>query len=146
MKVILLEDVKGKGKKDDIINVSDGYGNNYLIKNKLGVLYTEGSKKVLDKEIIKRKDEEDALVSGYMKVKNKLEDKNICFKVSAGKDDKVFGNISSKQIVEELKKLGFNIDKKCLKIDHNIDTLGTHKVLVELHKRVKFNINIIVSK
>lgn len=146
MKVILLEDVKGKGKKDDIINVSDGYGNNYLIKNKLGVLYTEGSKKVLDKEITKRKDEEDALVSELMQVKNKLEDKNINFKVSTGKDDKVFGNISSKQIVEELKKLGFNIDKKCLKIDHNIDTLGTHKVLVELHKKVKFNINIIVSK
>ena len=146
MKVILLEDVKGKGKKDDIINVSDGYGNNYLIKNKLGVLYTEGSKKILDKEITKRKDEEDALITELMKVKNKLEDKNILFKVSAGKDDKVFGNISSKQIVEELKKLGFNIDKKCLKIDHNIDTLGTHKVLVELHKKVKFNINIIVSK
>ncbi len=146
MKIILLKDVKGKGKKDDIINVSDGYGNNYLIKNKLGVLYTSGSKKVLDTEINKRKDEEEALINNLNKIKSKLENKNIHFKVSTGKNDKVFGNISSKQIVEELKKLGFNIDKKNLKIDHEINTLGTHKVLVELHKKVKFNINIVVDK
>ncbi len=146
MKIILLKDVKGKGKKDDIIEVSDGYGNNYLIKNKLGVLYTSGSKKILDSEINKRKEEEDKLVDDLNKIKDKLEDKNINFKVRAGKDDKVFGNISSKQIVDELKKMGYAIDKKCLKIDHPIDSIGVHKVLVELHKRVKFNINIVVSK
>ena len=60
--------------------------------------------------------------------------------------DKVFGNISSKQIVDELKKIGYDIDKKCIKIDGNIDTLGVHKVLVELHKKVSFYINIVVSK
>ncbi len=146
MKVILLEDVKGKGKKDDIINVSDGYGNNYLIKNNLGVLYTEGSKKVLDKEISKRKDEEDALVTELTKIKNKLENKNIIFKVNTGASDKVFGNISSKQIVEEIKKLGYSLDKKSLKIEGNLDTLGVHKVLVELHKKVKFYINIVLEK
>ncbi len=146
MKVILLQDVKGKGKKDDIIVVSDGYGNNFLIKNKLGVLYTSGSKKVLDKEISKRKEEEDNLVSELEKIKNKLENKNIKFKVATGTNDKVFGNISSKAICDELKKMGYNIDKKCLKIDNSLDTLGTHKILVELHKRVKFNINIILEK
>ena len=77
MKVILLEDVKGKGKKNDIINVSDGYGNNYLIKNKLGVLYTEGSKKVLDKEMELKKSEEDALVSKYQEIQKRLENKTL---------------------------------------------------------------------
>lgn len=146
MKVILLEDVKGKGKKDDIINVSDGYGKNYLLKNKLGVLYTEGSKKVLDKEIKVRQDREDALVSDLTKIKEKLENKNIKFKVKVGKEDKVFGNISTKQISEEVKKLGFNIDKKCIKPDGNIDSLGTHRVLIELHKKVKFYINVVLDK
>ena len=146
MKIILLSDVKGKGKKDDIIEVSDGYGNNYLIKNKLGVLYTKGSKNVLDKEIELRKEKEEALVSKLNDIKNKLENKNIKFKVKTGKEDKVFGNISTKQISEEIKKLGFNIDKKCIKPDSSIDSLGIHRVLIELHKKVKFYINVVLDK
>lgn len=146
MKIILLKDVKGKGKKDDIIEVSDGYGNNYLIKNKLGVLYTKGSKNVLDKELNIRKEKEDNLVNELSKIKKKLENNNIKFKVNTGVQDRVFGNISTKQICDELKKLGYNIDKKCIKTDSNIDSLGVHKVLIELHKKVKFFINIVVDK
>ena len=138
MKIILLEDVKGKGKKDDIIEVSDGYGKNYLIKNKLGVLYTKGSKKVLDKELFDREEEEKALIDKLNKIKEKLENKEIKFKV--------FGNVSSKQISEEIKKLGYDIDKRNLKITENIDTLGVHKVLIELHKKVKFYINVVLEK
>lgn len=146
MKIILLKDVKGKGKKDDIIEVNDGYGNNYLIKNKLGVLYTSGSKKVLDKELDIRQKEEDSLVSELNEIKKKLENKDVTFKVKTGKEDKVFGNVSTKQISDELKKLGFNIDKKCIKTNSNIDTLGVHKVMVELHKKVSFFINVILVK
>ena len=111
MKVILLKDVKGKGKKDDVIEVSDGYGNNYLIKNKLAVMYTKGSKNVLEHEINIRQQKEDALICELNIIKGQLENKDINFKVSTGKGDKVFGNISTKQICEELKKKGFNIDK-----------------------------------
>ena len=146
MKVILLSDVKGKGKKDDIIDVSDGYANNYIIKNKLGVPYTSGSKKVLDKELDDRKKKEDALVEELTIIKNKLENKEIKFKVKVGTQDRVFGNISTKQISDELKKLGFNIDKKCMKPESNLDTLGVHKVLIELHKKVKFYINVRLDK
>lgn len=146
MKVILISDVKGKGKKDDIINVSDGYAQNYLIKNKLGVIYTDGSKKILDKEIDERKKKEDALIEELSKIKEKLDNKNIKFKVKVGAQDKVFGNVSTKQISDELKKMGFNIDKKCIKPDGNIDALGVHKVLIELHKKVKFYINVVLDK
>lgn len=146
MKVILLNDVKGKGKKDDIIEVSDGYGNNYLIKNKLGVLYTSGSKKVLDKELNIRQEKEDILVNELNEIKKKLENKDLTFKVKTGAQDKVFGNVSTKQISDELKKIGFNIDKKCIKTNSNIDTLGVHKVMIELHKKVNFFINIILVK
>ena len=146
MKVILLKDVKGKGKKDDIIEVSDGYGNNYLIKNKLGVLYTKGSKTILDKELNLRQEKEAALVSELNEIKKKLENTNIKFKVNTGKDGRVFGNVSTKQICDELKNKGFNIDKKCLKTNSNIDSLGVHKVLIELHKKVSFFINVVVSE
>lgn len=146
MKIILLKDVKGKGKKDDIIEVSDGYGNNYLIKNKLGVLYTSGSKKILDKELNIRQEKEDNLINELNEIKNRLENKDITFKVKTGEYDKVFGNVSTKQISDELKKIGFNIDKKCIKTNSNIDTLGVHKVLIELHKKVNFFINVVLVK
>jgi len=146
MKVILLKDVKGKGKKDDIIDVSDGYGNNYLIKNKLGVLYTKNSKKILDKEIDSRVREENKLVYKLNEIKKKLNNIDLKFSVKTGLQDKVFGNISTKQISDELKKLGFNIDKKNIKTQGSIDTLGVHKVLIELHKKVSFFINVILEK
>ena len=72
MKIILLEDVKGKGKKNDIIEVSDGYGNNYLLKNKLGVLYTSHSKKVLDNSLEDAKKKEDELVNSLNEIKELL--------------------------------------------------------------------------
>ena len=146
MKVILLKDVKNQGKKDDIITVSDGYANNYLIKNKLAVMYTKTSKNVLDSEIKERNDLEDKLVCDLTKIKDKLNNKEFKFKVSTGKEDKVFGSISSKQIHEELKKLGYDIDKKNIKIETPLDTLGIHEVKIELHKKVKFIIKVILVK
>jgi len=146
MKIILLKDVKGKGKKDDIIEVSDGYGNNFLIKNKLGVLYTEGSKKKLDNELSLRQEKENELIKELEEIKRKLENKDLKFKVKTGEQDRVFGNISTKQISDELRKLGFNIDKKNLKTNSNLDCLGVHKVLVELHKKVSFFINVVLVK
>lgn len=145
MKVILLKDVKTKGKKDDIIDVSDGYATNFLIKNGLAVQYTKRSKEVLDNEISIREQEEAALVKKYNEIKSKLENKEINFKVKTGAQDKVFGTVSSKQIAEELAKLGFAIDKKCIH-NNTIDVLGTHNVLIELHKKVKFNIKIVLKK
>lgn len=146
MKVILLQDVKKQGKKDDIINVSDGYAHNFLIKNGLAVAYTETSKNVLDKQIQKRNDDEEKLVESLNVIKKKLENKNIEFKVKTGKEDQVFGTISTKQIADKLKELGFDIDKKKISSDTNIDTLGTHKVDICLHKRVKFQINVVLKK
>ena len=146
MKVILLKDVKGQGKKDDIINVSDGYATNYLFKNGLAVPETKKSKEVLDRSLLARHLEEESLVSGLEKIKDQLKNKQVVFQVKTGKDDKVFGVISTKQISEELKKMGFSIDKKCIKSDHVIDSLGTHEVQIELHKRVKFPLKVVLKK
>lgn len=146
MKVILLKDVKGQGKKDDIIEVSTGYANNFLIKNKLAVMYTEGSKKVLDQQIKVREDNEAALVAELTEVKNKLQNKKISFKVKTGADDKVFGTVSTKQISDEIKKLGYDIDKKKIFIDGNISSLGSHEVVIKLHKKVEFKIIVHLEK
>ena len=146
MKVILLKDVKSQGRKDDIINVSDGYANNYLIKNKLAVAYTDTSKKILDKQIQIRNDEEAKIVANLTEIKNKLNDKIIEFKVKTGKDDRVFGTVSSKQISDKINELGYDIDKKCILIDTPLSSLGTFKVKIKLHKKVEFNINIKLIK
>ncbi len=146
MKVILLKDVKGQGKKDSIINVSDGYANNYLIKNNLAVAYTKRSSEILNEELDKRQLEEEALVNNYNKIKKSLEDKILTFKVKTGAEDRVFGTVSNKQISDKLKEMGYNIDKKNIKTDIAISSLGITEVDVELHKKVKFKLKIQLVK
>lgn len=146
MKVILLKDVKSQGKKNDIIDVSTGYANNYLIKNKLAVAYTETSKKILDKELKEKQDIEEELVNSLNAIKKSLNNKVVEFKVKTGKEDKVFGTISSKQISDKLNEMGYKIDKKNIIIDSPISNLGTHKVLIKLHKKVEFSIDVKLVK
>ena len=146
MKVILLKDVKKQGKKDDIIEVSDGYGMNYLIKNGLAVAATKTSTKILSNELDKRKQEEEELVKKMQEMRDKIIRENITFKVKTGAMDKVFGNVSSKQIAEYLNKMGYKVDKKQIQIDAPLDTLGVHNVTVELHKKVRFNVRVNLVK
>ena len=146
MKVILLKDVKSQGRKDDIINVSDGYANIYLLNIQLAVAFTDTSNKILDKQIQIRNDEEEKVIANLTEIKNKLNDKIIEFKVKTGKDDRVFGTVSSKQISDKINELGYDIDKKCILIDTPLSSLGTYKVKIKLHKKVEFNINIKLIK
>lgn len=146
MKVILLQDVKKQGKKDDILEVSDGYANNFLIKNKLAVPYSKKSKEVLDTELEIRKEQEEKKVLECEQLAKEIQKKKLVFLLKSGKDGKTFGSISSKQINEELKKMGFNIDKKCIHIDETIDSLGCYEVEIELHKKVVFKITVEIKE
>ena len=106
MKVILLQDVKKQGKKDQIIEVSDGYAKNFLIKNGLAVQATQTSRNRLEKELDTRAQQEAARIEECKTIAEKLKNEEVIIKVKTGEQDKVFGNVSSKQIHEELKKMG----------------------------------------
>lgn len=146
MKVILLQDVKKQGKKDQIIDVSDGYARNFLIKNGLAVPATTTSKKILEKELDQRRQAEEAYIEECQQIVEKLKKIDLSIKVKTGQQDKVFGTVSSKQICEELKRQGIEIDKKKICIDYPLDTLGTHRVKVQLHKKVEGEIKVTLKK
>ena len=143
MKIILIDNVKGTGKKDEVKEVKDGYGS-FLIKNKKAVLYSTKSNEVLNTQIKDRNDKEERLILECTNIKNKLEKDTLEFLVKTGNDGKVFGSISSKQISEELKKKGYNIDKKLIDRE-NLNTLGSHTVTINLHKKVVALLNVVLK-
>ena len=143
MKIILIDNVKGTGKKDEAKEVKDGSGS-FLIKNKKAVLYSTKSNEVLNTQIKDRNDKEEQLILECTNIKNKLEKDTLEFLVKTGNDGKVFGSISSKQISEELKKKGYNIDKKLIDRE-NLNTLGTHIVTINLHKKVVAHLNVVLK-
>lgn len=135
MKIILLQDVKKQGKKGEIIEVKEGYGN-FLIKNKQAVLATTTGVNRLNEEKKHKAQEEAKLIKECEKIKKQLESITLEFQVKTGTNDRVFGSISAKQIEESLKNKGFTINKKQIKIDNPIASLGFHNVKIELHKQV----------
>lgn len=144
MKIILTKDIKGQGKKGQIKEVKDGFGS-FLIKQGDAVLASEGNVKQLNTQKKKALEQEEQLIKECEQIKQKLEQLTIQITVKTGNQDRVFGSVSSKQIVTELKNKGYNIDKNKVKINEALTSLGTHIVDIELHKQViaKVKINLI---
>ncbi len=143
MKIILLKDIKKLGKKDEIVEVKDGYAK-FLINNNQAVLYTHRSNEVLNREISSREEQEEKLIDECNKLKIKLEAEKPILKVKVGSNGKLFGTVSTKQIHEKLIELGYKIDKK--KIEKpDITTIGNYEVKINLHSKVKAKIKINVK-
>lgn len=137
MKVILLQDVKNVGKKDAIVEVSDGYGRNYLIKNKLAVLLTDKSKEILSQQQQAKQQELQKQKEEAIELKDKIEKITLTFQGKAGKDGKLFGTVSTVKICEQMaKQYNINLDKRKFISKENITSLGTYDLKIELFKDV----------
>lgn len=146
MKVIFIKDLKGQGKKGEIKEVKDGYAENFLIKKGYAIVANEGNLKQYNTGLEKAKQKEQEKIVACNLIKKELEKISINIPVKTGKEDRVFGSVSTKQIVTELKKLGFDIDKTMVKLDSSLSSLGTHNVTIELHKEVLAQVKIKLTK
>ena len=141
MKIIFIENLKGKGKVGDIKEVKDGFAE-FLIKQNKAIMATPSNIKSYNNKKQKEQETEDKLVKELELVKEKLEKETIKIKVKVGAEDRVFGSVSNKQILTALKEKGYSINKNQIIIDNPISSLGYHKVTIELHKRVKAVISV----
>lgn len=136
MKIILIKDVKGKGKIGDIIDIANGHAN-FLIRNGSAKAATEEAVTDLNQQRADAEAKELALIEEMKKVRDFIEKNPISIKVKTGEQGRVFGTVSTKQVVSEyLKKYDVKIDKKKIKSGETINSLGTYILEIELHKQV----------
>ena len=143
MKVILLDNIKGVGKKDEIINASDGYARNYLLPKKLAVeANAENLSKLNNKKksAIYKKDQEKQNAEELAK---KLKGIMLKIKVKAGENGKIFGGVTSKEISENLKsQYNFVVDKKKIELKDTIKTLGSFNVSIKLFEGITADLRV----
>ncbi len=137
MKVIFLEDVKGKGKKGEVKDVSVGYAQNFLLKNKLAIEATPASlSRLKGQEKLAEKNAAEELEEAK-KLKEQLEKVTVEMKAKSGEDGRLFGSITSKQIADELKKKeGIQIDRRRMELPDVIRSLGKTEIPVKIHHEV----------
>ncbi len=137
MKVILLKDVKSLGKKGEIVEVSEGYGRNFIIPSKTGVLADNKNLNTL-----KLQKQNDAKIAAEklqeaQELKEKIEAVKVTIAIKSSKDGRTFGSVSTKEVHDALKQqTGIDVDKKKLSVDVPMKNLGGYNVNVKLHKEV----------
>ena len=149
MKVILTQDVKGVGKKDQILEVNDGYARNFLIPKKLGVQASTANLALLKSKQDSRDFKKQEEKKEAERIKEKLEKIRLDIKVKSGENGKIFGGVTSKEISDVLKdKYSINIDKKKIELKETIKTVGITTVDIKLFEGVigKVKVNVIPEK
>jgi large subunit ribosomal protein L9 len=142
MKVYLLKDVPKVGKAGEIVEVSDGFARNYLIKNGLAEIVTESLIKKLESEKRLAKSKVEHQKTKAEEIKRKIESiPEIVFEKASSKEGKIFGSVSSIEVMEELKKHGIHVEKQMIQMEH-IKEIGTHNVKIKLYSGVEANLKI----
>ncbi len=142
MKVILLEDIEGRGKAGDIIEVKNGYARNYLIPRKLAIPATgknlaqlEHQRRLIQAKEAKRKKTAQAL-------KEQIEKLSITIPCKVGESDKLFGSVTAKDIAQALKKEGIEVDKRWIKLDEPLKSLGVYNVPIHLDQNIEATLKV----
>ena len=146
MELILKEDVENLGFKDDLVVVKNGYGRNFLIPQGKAVLATSSAKKVLAEKIKQSQNKQKEAISEAQKVVKKLKKLELKISAKSLESDKLFGSVTSAEIVKELSSNGFEIEKKCIQLSSNIKKTGAYTAKIRLHREVYFDLNFEVSK
>lgn len=137
MEIILKQDVKNLGSKDDIVKVKNGYGRNYLIPKGYAIIANESNKKQLVETQKQRAFKEQKLKEEAQRIAKKLETLSVKVGAKAGETGKIFGSVNNIQVADALKKLGIDVDRKNITLKEDaIKHLGNYKATVKLHKEL----------
>lgn len=137
MKVILLDNIKGVGKKDEVINASDGYARNFLFPKKLAIEANKDNLVKLKAKQNSNQHKKDLEKAKAIEIKDKLKDITLKIQVKAGDNGKIFGGVTSKEISENLKsQYNIDVDKKKIVLEETIKLLGTVNVDIKLYEGV----------
>ena len=142
MEIILIEDIDKLGFKNDIVNVKNGYGRNFLIPQGKAVIATPSSKKMLSETIRQRAHKEEKMVKEAEGILESLKGAKVNVLAKAGEKGKIFGSVNNIQLASALKDLGFTIDRKNIILkEENIKTLGSYQAVVRLYKKIEATID-----
>lgn len=141
MEIILLQDVNKLGQKDDIVNVKDGYGSNYLIPRGLAIAATASARKMHAENLKQRAHKEEKIKAEAVEMASKLNAVKLVVGAKTSSSGKIFGSVNTIQIAEALKDKGFDIDRKSITLpEDQIKEVGRYKAIVKLHREVKVEV------
>jgi len=142
MEILLKDDVKHVGSKDDLVKVKNGFARNFLLPKGLAVLATDSVKKVLAENIKQRAHKAEKLRTEAEKIASWFTDKVVTIGAKAGENGKIYGSVTPLQLADAIKKMGLEIDRKTIQMeDDHVKTLGTYSAKVKLAKDVFATLN-----
>ncbi len=140
MEIILKEDITGLGYKDDIVEVKDGYGRNYLIPQGKGVVANDSTKKVLAENLKQRAHKLEKIKKEAEEYAEKLKDVTLRIGAKTSSSGKIFGSVNDVQVSEALGKEGYEVDRKLIKLKGSVKEIGSYTATLQLHKEVSVEI------